>query len=148
MATSRPTELDEVSEPSESQPRETRSTLAHALSVAKPLAPEDVRRGDFVAILDEMYELPSYWWKEDDVLHPREELVRIRLIPAQDNLPLKVKSVCLPFVLARQPQGEQRTLDLRRMRLARLDKHYAAASWKAYKKKRRTGKSTPASCGV
>jgi hypothetical protein len=119
----------------ETQPSASRSTQAHGLSVAKPLAPEDVRRGDYVAVLDEMYEIPSYCWCEDAALHPRDELVRIRLIPAQDAPPHKVKSVCLPFVLAKQPTGERRTFDLRRTRLARLDRHYGRSAWRAYKKK-------------
>jgi hypothetical protein len=148
MATSRPTELTVDSQPSNQKAGKTRSPLAHSLSVAKPLGPEDVRRGDFVAVLDEMYELPSYWWCEDAALHPRDELVRIRLIPAQHNLPLKVKSVCLPFVLAKPPFGLERTLDLRRTRLARLDKHFAAATWKAYKKQRHAKNSKRSSCGV
>jgi hypothetical protein len=129
---SRSTGLEGRNEPSKS-----RSTLARSLSIAKPLAPEDVRPGDYVALLDELYELPSYWWCEDAALHPRDELVRIRLLPTQENQPLKVKSVCLPFVLAKQPTGERRTLDLRRCRLARLNRKYAAAAWKAYKKKPR-----------
>ena len=126
----------------ETQPSTSRSTLAQSLSVAKPLAPEDIRRGDYVAVLDEMYEIPSYCWREDAALHPRDELVRIRLIPAQDAPPHKVKSVCLPFVLAKQPTGERRTFDLRRTRLARLDKGYGAAAWKAYKKKQQTNVSS------
>jgi hypothetical protein len=50
-------------------------------------------------------------------------------------VPLKVKSVCLPFVLASQPTGEKRTPDLRRCRLTRLEKAFAAVAWKAHKKK-------------
>lgn len=127
MATSGPTDLEIGTKPSES-----RSTLARVL------APEDVRPGDYVALLEEIYELPSYWWRTDSALESRDELVRIRMIPTQENLPLKVKSVCLPFVLAKKPTGERQTLDLRRCRLARLDADYAATAWKAYKKKTKT----------
>jgi len=116
------------------KPSDTRSTLARAL------APEDVRLGDFVALLDEIFELPSYWWCVDSSLHPRDQLVRIRMIPTQENVPLKVKSVCLPFVLAKNPAGDKRTLDLRRCRLARLDRTYAASAWSAYKQQLRSKK--------
>ena len=126
MASCRPTASDATTQPSD-----IRSTLSRVL------APEDVRPGDYVAVLDELYEIPSYWWCEDAALHPRDELVRIRLMPTQDNAPHKVKSVCLPFVLTKRPTGERCTLDVRRCRLARLDKRYAAMAWKAYKKKRR-----------
>jgi hypothetical protein len=65
-----------------------------------------------------------------------------RTTPRDDALPLKVRSVCLPFVLAKRPTGERRTFDLRRTRLARLDKGYGAAAWKAYKKKQQTNVSS------
>jgi hypothetical protein len=124
MATS-PTELEATPQPSD-----TCSTLARAL------APEDVRPGDFVALLDEMHELPSFWWCLDSALHPRDRLVRLRMIPTHESLPLRVKSVCLPFVLTKQPSGQCRTLDLRRCHIARLDRTFATAAWKAYKKKK------------
>jgi hypothetical protein len=137
MASSRPTECDAEIEPSSD------CLPLDATGVAKPLAPEDIRAGDYVAILDEIYELPSYCWFGDSALHPREELVRIRMVPTRENLPLKVKSVCLPFVLAKHPVGEKRTLDLRRCRLARLDSTYATAAWKAFKKRHGTKKRAP-----
>lgn len=103
-------------------------------SLAKPLAPEDVRAGEFVAILDEICELPSYFWNDCGALAPRDQLVRIRHIPATEALPMKVRCVCLPFVLVKQPCGARRTLDVRKSRLARLDAKFARAAWKAYKK--------------
>jgi hypothetical protein len=123
MAHSRTTEIADTKEPDTDCP-----------TLARVLAPEDVRPGDFVAVLDELYEIPSYLWREDAALHPRDELVRIRVMPTQDNPPHKVKSVCLPFVLTKNPAGERRTLDLRRARLARLDRDFGRAAWKAYKK--------------
>src|SRR5690349_4381542 len=116
MATSGPTKTETSSQPDSTHP-----------TLARVLAPEDVRVGDFVAVLDELYELPSYCWRDDVVLHPRDELVRIRLMPTQENPPLKVKAVCLPFVLVKRPLGECHVLDLRRLRLARLDRRYGRA---------------------
>jgi hypothetical protein len=111
MASSRPT-----ARKSDLPPSDSHSTLARAL------APEDVRLGDHVALLDEIFELPSFWWCADSSLHPREQLVRIRMIPTQENVPLKVKSVVLPFVLAKNPVGEKRTLDRRPKRADRSRK--------------------------
>jgi hypothetical protein len=128
---------------SDSQQLEPATTSAEA-TLAKPLAPEDVRPGDFVAVLHEIAELPSFYWCADAGFHPRDELVRIRYIPSSEALPLKVKSVCLPFVLVKAPRGERRTLDLRKCRLARLDRAYASNAWQLYKKaikKRSRGKS-------
>jgi hypothetical protein len=108
--------------------------------LAKALAPEDIRPGDFVALLDELYEYPSFWWCADATLLAPDEPVRIRFVPHAENVPLKVKQVCLPFVLAKLPRDGGRTLDLRRCRLARLDPAYAAAAWKVYRRKpRKTG---------
>ena len=90
-----------------------------------------------VLALHEIAELPSFYWCADAALHPRDELVRIRYIPTCEAVPLKVKSVCLPFVLVKSPRGERQTLDLRKCRLARLDPAYAAVAWKAYKKRAR-----------
>jgi hypothetical protein len=104
--------------------------------LAKALAPEDIRRGDFVSLLNVTYELPSYFWDADATTLPRDEPVRIRFVPECGGVPLRVKSVCLPFVLVKTPQGERCTLDVRRCRLARLDRRYAADAWKAYKKAR------------
>jgi hypothetical protein len=133
MGSCRPKEVDVKSQPSEAG-----STLARAL------APEDVRPGDYVALLHEICDYPSFYWCADSTLLPPDQPVRIRFTPNDESIPLKVKSVCLPFVLVMMPWRGKRTLDLRKCRLARLDKRYAAAAWKVYKKK-----PTPkAGCGL
>ena len=38
---------------------------------------------------------------------------------------MRVKSVCLPFVLTKSPTGDQSTIDLRKCQLARIDHGYA-----------------------
>ena len=103
-------------------------------ALAKPLAPEDVRCGDFVAVLHVICEVPSYFWSGDSFRLPHDELVRLKHIPDDAGQPLKVKSVCLPFVFAKNSAGERRTLDLRKCRLARLDRAYAKSAWKASRK--------------
>lgn len=112
-------------------------------TLARALAPEDIRPGDYVALLHETYELPSFYWCADAALLPVERPVRIRCVPREDQAPLRVKHVCLPFVLVKSPQGVCRTLDLRLRHLARLDSAYGRAAWKAYKKKPRQ----TATCG-
>ncbi len=60
--------------------------------VAATVAPEDLRRGDFVAVLSQIVELPTFLW--DDILpNSRDELVRIRYLPTDDRVPLKVKAM-------------------------------------------------------
>jgi hypothetical protein len=113
----------------------TESKHARGSSLAKPLAPEEIRMGDFVTPLHVFYDFPSFFWN-DCAMGRREETVRVCYIPETGGVPLKVKSICLPFVLAEQPSGEQQTLDVRKVRLARLDARYAKAAWKVCKKKK------------
>ena len=73
---------------------------------------------------------------------PPDVPVRMRLVPRDECRPLKVKSVCLPYVLVKQPCGNTRTLDLRTCRLARLDGRFAKLAWRAYAKKSRSSFKT------
>ena len=109
--------------------------------VARPVAAEDLRGGDFVALLECTYEVPTFFWCGVDAsLLPPDEPVRLRIMPPQAGVPLRVESVCLPFVLVKHPAGRSRSLDLRRCRVARLDRRYARRAWRGYRvgeKKRR-----------
>jgi hypothetical protein len=104
-------------------------------SLAKPLAPEEIRVGDYVSLLHVFYDVPSFFWCGDSALERREETVRICYLPETGGMPFKVKSICLPFVLAKKSDGAHQTLDVRKVRLARLSRVYAKAAWKEGKKK-------------
>lgn len=117
---------------------------AEPASLAKPLAPEDVRRGDYVAVLDEEHEWCAANWYYDPPAHV-ESVIRVRMRPRETAPPLEVIDACLPFVYVKPPTGEGRTLDLRAVRLVRLDRGYARRVGKAIraastKKKKPTGK--------
>ncbi|MGD9646313.1 MAG: hypothetical protein AB7U73_11430 [Pirellulales bacterium] len=99
-------------------------------SVAASVAPEDLRRGDFVAILSEIIELPSFFWDET-LPGDRDELVRVQRLPTDNRVPLKVKAICLPFVFVKSPSGRYQTIDVRLARLVRLKKRYAKTVWKS-----------------
>ena len=64
--------------------------------------------------------------------------------------PLKVLAVCLPFVLVKGPLSKPRAIDIRQVRLARLDNQYARTAWKVLKRaekgKRKKSKSRRARC--
>jgi hypothetical protein len=119
------------------QTRSGAKVSAAEATLAKALAPEEIRPGEFVTPLHVIAELPSFFWCGDGWTLPHDEPVRIRFTPTSDGLPLKVKSVCLPFVLVKQASGGRQTLDLRKCQLARLDRRYAKRAWKAYKKAQR-----------
>ena len=120
---------------SQTEPAQAESTLA------KSLAPEDVCVGDYVTQLHEIREWPTFFWFCDSTFEQREELLRIRLVPENGGVPLKVKSVCLPFVLVKPAKGKLFTLDVRRSRLARLSKSYARIAWQSHKKKKKKRES-------
>ena len=103
-------------------------------ALAKALAPEEIRRGDFVTLLYVIKEWPTWYW--DDDLQSRQEPVQVRMTPQDEPRPLKVLAVCLPFVLVEPPRGREQTLDVRKCRLARLDRRFARVARRAYRKKR------------
>jgi hypothetical protein len=114
------------------------STAAAEATLAKAIAPEDICVGDFIAPLFEYYEIASYCWHAESWNLPLNEPVRVRYVPTCDPVPLRVKSICLPFLLATNAAGEASTVDVRKYQLARLDASHAKRCWKAYKKAQAT----------
>jgi len=102
------------------------------------VAPEDIRRGDFVAILRQVCEyVPMFAeGKPEDGDLPR----RILVLPKQGGLPLRVIEVCLPFLLVEQVDGTHATLDTRRNRFARLSEEFARLAIKRIRGDRKAGK--------
>ena len=102
-------------------------------TVAATVAGEDVSCGDYVTLLTATCEVPSYMW--DQAMLPPTELVRLKIMPSDAGVPLKVFAICLPFVYAKTPTGQVRTLDLRWQNIARLDRASAKEVWTALKPK-------------
>ena len=102
--------------------------------LAALVAPEDLRCGDFVAILTVIQEWPSFFWCLDSEWSAREQPVRMERTGTDDCAPLKIKAVCLPFVFVKDTAGKYRTLDVRLCRLARLSPEYAGKVWKTLRK--------------
>ncbi len=89
-------------------------------SLARPLAPEDIRRGHYVAVLNEIEQ-----WFPFCCLTGKPEPYNVRTVPTDEIVVLKVFEICLPFVTVRRADGSLVTLDVRRHELARLDDGYA-----------------------
>jgi hypothetical protein len=114
---------------------ESKATRSAArATLAKTLAPEEIRVGDFVTPLYMIAEVPSYYWFSECWNLPADQPVRMRFTCSSDGTPLKVKSICLPFVLVKQATGAQYSIDLRKCQVARLNPRHAKRAWRAARK--------------
>ncbi len=106
--------------------------------IAKPIAPEDIRVGDYLALLEITLQYGSFnWCMADPITLPPSEPVSITWQGHFGGMPLKVKSICLPFLLVKSPHGEMASLDVRHCRLARISSEYGRVARKAFKKKKK-----------
>jgi hypothetical protein len=111
-------------------------------AVAMRLAPEDLRPGLDVAILTEVVECPTWLWAGDCPGVRADEMVRLQHTPRNGGRPLRIKAVCLPFLLVVRTDGKHRTLDVRRVQLVKLEQDYAKLVRKGLRRK-----CTPRSSG-
>lgn len=109
---------------------------ATKLHAAKTVGAEDLRVGDYVTFLHVSAQYASFCWCDQSSLSHHEP-VRVTYLPVPAGVPMKVQSICLPFVLATGPNDKVETIDVRQCRLGVLDKQYAKSAWKALKKKKR-----------
>jgi hypothetical protein len=103
----------------------TKSKAHHQPTLAATVCAEDIACGDYVALLNETVDVPTYLWDGYTASLSPHELVRLKLIPHDAGQPLKVIAVCLPFVYAKTPSGALTTIDTRRIQLVRLDRRCA-----------------------
>ncbi len=99
-------------------------------SVAKILAPEDIRRGDYVTVLAELGEYPSFFWCNGIGAGPADEPVRIWWRSRPNHDVFKVVSICLPLLLLKSIDGSFSQIDIRQSQLAKLSRGYARLVWK------------------
>lgn len=123
----------------------TKTKASLSTTVAARIAAEDLAVGNFITVLSEVIELPSFLWNCSDVSLTPDEPVRTRILPRQPGVLLKVEAVCLPFVYARYASGYVCAFDIRQQQLVRLDPTSAEHIWKLLRKpfrKRRRKKKT------
>lgn len=98
------------------------------LTLMRPLAPEDIRRGTHVAVLYYVLEYLPFWC--DESWQPLK-VRRVEVLPGPDaGTPLRVREVCLPYILVEHPDGKHRTIDVRRYRLGLLSERFAEKAFK------------------
>ncbi|MEL7472438.1 MAG: hypothetical protein AAGK04_03905 [Planctomycetota bacterium] len=98
--------------------------VAFDLKTVRPMAPEDLRPRQYVCVVRVVHERwPSPWdeqsWQK--VTAP----MRVEALPKRAPTPLYVVDVCLPTVLVQDVRDRAQMLDIRRVRLARVDARYA-----------------------
>lgn len=113
----------------------TKATTTAEMTLAKTLAPEDVCRGDYVTILTQVCEYPSYFWNCPSQYLDASEVVSIQYRPPESGMPMKVIDICLPFVFVKPLQAKPQTLDVRSCHLAKMSEGYVASVRKTFKKK-------------
>ncbi len=101
-----------------------------ATTVAARIAGEDINQGDYVTLLNEIVELPSFLWGCSGATLPTDEPVRTRYMPRDAGQPCKVIAVCLPFVYVKRPKGGIVIFDTRRQQLVRVDPDRGRRVWK------------------
>ena len=123
--------------------------MNNLITVARPIAPEDIVPGATVAVLSATVECMPYWAIESPCDIDRVRTLRWSYVPKAAGRPLKVLSVCLPFVYVATMKGGAATLDVRRCSLVELSPEYVKAVRKRRAKARKRAaakQSTPARC--
>ena len=110
--------------------------MSAKLETSQPIAPEDIRSGDFVSVLHVICEFLSVSPCDGIPAWQEIEVRRVHLMPWKTEAPMKVVEVCLPYVLVQQPDGSHRTLDVRRARLARVSQRFGRRTFKRLRKPR------------
>ena len=116
----------------------SRKSRRQEIQVARRLSPEDISRGDTVVISEVQYEFPSFFWCDADPIRlPMERPVRITFRACHNPEPMRVKEICLPYVLCYGLKGDFRVVDVRQVQLMRLSADFASAAQKAFKAKQK-----------
>ncbi|MEO0515024.1 MAG: hypothetical protein AAF086_06985 [Planctomycetota bacterium] len=114
--------------------RKTKKIKGLKLTTTRPLAPEDLRVGDGVAVARVTVQVMACDDPPAGQTHNR--VLKADFIPRDAGDPLRVVGVCLPFVLAVNAARQHVTLDVRRQHLVHLDPAYTRCAFKKLGDKR------------
>ncbi len=103
-------------------------------NVAARVAGEDIKSGDYITALTEMYEFPSFLWCGSDCNLAAEEPIKMVLRAGDAGQPNKVFAVCLPFVYGKRVGGGIEIFDVRKHQIVRLDREIGRTVWKRLRK--------------
>ena len=103
-------------------------------TLARSLAPEDIKVGTFVMILQQQQQIMM--GKCSATGEPEVAIVPVTTRPCWTQLPAKVIAVCLPFVVVQRPETKTEIIDTRSDRLAQVPKSFAMAAIKPHMPKK------------
>ncbi len=89
--------------------------------MTRPVAPEDLRPGDYVAALQVVSERV---WPLFSLDEKPPRLVHVVHWPRHNWQPMRVEEICLPFVLLETPRGKHCVIDVRQYRLGRVSESF------------------------
>lgn len=96
--------------------------MDYELNIARAVAPEDLRPGQYVAPLHVVSERVREAWECLDA--SSDKLVRMARLPEGEPIPVLIVEVCLPFVFIQTAEGKHSVLDVRRWRLAHVAEQF------------------------
>lgn len=105
--------------------------------------PEDLSVGDHIVLSEVSYQYATFNWCGADMsIRSPEEPIEITYYPSWDkHEPMKVKAVCLPFVLCKTVEKKHCVLDLRQVKVARVDDNFATSVKNAAKSDAKAAKA-------
>ncbi len=115
-------------------------------NLARRLAPEEINKGMFVAVLSITHEFIPFFCESSSVFE-RGEPYRMAFLPdEEDARPLKVVAVCLPFVFVKDAHRHHRTLDVRRHRVAEIDWRFGKKYFNSVNRARKKSTASAKEC--
>ena len=100
------------------------------------IGPEDIELGDYVTVSHETFEYIPTGCEHDG------QLRRVTMLADNAGKPLKVVSLCPPFILVEDPNGKHYPVDLRNHRLARLSGSYGKEAFELMARNDKEDKAT------
>lgn len=110
--------------------KRTRVKAPKTNALARAIAPEDLRRGDYIAVARTIVELLPTCWEPE--VHGAPRTTPVALLPWR-VIPLRVEAVCLPLVLVAIPTEGRTTVDARRFQFVRLGKKFGRYAFERMK---------------
>ncbi len=118
--------------------------MVKEITLTRSLAPDDIVKGIYVMTLHRQYQLLMS--KCSPLGDPEVVIVPVVLRPYDTDLPMRVVSVCLPYVVVENEKGKTEILDTRSHRVARVPKRFAQSALKPHIEKKGTPKCKCKKC--